>query len=303
MAASGTQHLVWDRADSPAPLLSDGEESYLYGPNGLPVEQISSEEVPTYLHHDQLGSTRMLTDGAGGAVGTFSYGAYGASTGKTGSATTALGYAGQYTLNQSGLLYLRARMYDPDTGQFLTKDPLTPTTLAPYSYANNNPVNGVDPSGLCNANPFSGAFWTEGNCISESSLNPLRYYEEEKRSWENGCGYWSSVLHGLKGAAVATADASVIGGALEAASLAGETGPEISEANAEHIFRDEPNHLVEDTAENRALLEDAVKPENYVSTQYPDVRVYHELLPNGEQIWVEVRNGQITNGGVNTVPR
>jgi RHS repeat-associated protein len=145
---SSTKHLVWDQGESPASLLSDGEDSYVYGPGGLPFEQISSAEVPTYLHHDQLGSTRMLTDGSGIDVGTFTYGAYGTLTGKTGTATAALGYAGQYTMDQSGLQYLRARFYDSGTGQFLTRDPLEKVTRVPYGYAGDDPLNRDDPSGL-----------------------------------------------------------------------------------------------------------------------------------------------------------
>jgi RHS repeat-associated protein len=51
---------------------------------------------------------------------------------------------------ESGLIYLRARYYDPATGQFLNRDPLVDETRAPYSYAGNNPLNRTDPSGLCN---------------------------------------------------------------------------------------------------------------------------------------------------------
>jgi RHS repeat-associated protein len=142
-----THHLVWDLNETPEALLSDGEDSYIYGPNGLAVEQISSGEEPTYLHHDQLGSTRLLTNAAGEATGTFTYGAYGALTGHTGSATTALGYAGQYTLGQSGLLYLRARYYDPATVQFLARDAAVGTTRQPYDYAGDNPLRLYDRTG------------------------------------------------------------------------------------------------------------------------------------------------------------
>ena len=64
-----TTHLVWDPTESPGLLLSDGEDSYVYGPGGLPFEQISNEEVPTYIHHDQLGSTRLLTNAPGKSRG------------------------------------------------------------------------------------------------------------------------------------------------------------------------------------------------------------------------------------------
>jgi RHS repeat-associated protein len=140
--------LVWDQAEELPLLLSDGQASYIYGPNGLPIEQISSAEVPSFYHHDHLGSTRMLTNASGAATATFSYSAYGAPAGKTGSQTTPLEFAGQYTNAQSGLQYLRARVYDPVTGQFLTRDPITDVTREPYVYAGNDPANFSDPYGL-----------------------------------------------------------------------------------------------------------------------------------------------------------
>lgn len=78
-------------------------------------------------------------------------------------------------------------------------------TGAPYVYASDTPLNAGDPSGLCNANPFSEGFWSEGNCISESPLNPVPYYEKEIESYENGCGYFASVVHGIEGAILGTA--------------------------------------------------------------------------------------------------
>jgi RHS repeat-associated protein len=57
--------------------------------------------------------------------------------------------SGRYIDTESGLIYLRARYYDPATAQFLSRDPLTATTGAPYSYVDNNPLNETDPFGLC----------------------------------------------------------------------------------------------------------------------------------------------------------
>lgn len=42
-----------------------------------------------------------------------------------------------------------ARYYDPTTAQFLTRDPLEGLTQAPYSYANDDPLDQIDPLGLC----------------------------------------------------------------------------------------------------------------------------------------------------------
>lgn len=51
-----------------------------------------------------------------------------------------------------GLHHLGARLYDPALGRFLSRDPLlatrTATTSNPYSFANNDPVNLSDPTGL-----------------------------------------------------------------------------------------------------------------------------------------------------------
>jgi RHS repeat-associated protein len=169
-----TQHFVWDSGESPESLLSDGEDSYLYGPGGISFEQISSGGVPEYLHHDQLGSTRLLTNSSGEAEGTFTYGAYGVLTGHTGTSTTALGYAGKYTLGQSGLQYLRARFYDPATAQFMTVDPAVATTRSPYSYARSNPLRFYDPSGritigICVSGSIGGVTIFNGSACAQAS--------------------------------------------------------------------------------------------------------------------------------------
>jgi RHS repeat-associated protein len=141
---------------------------YMYGHRPTTVEQITSGGTVTYLHHDQQGSIRLLTGSAGTVTGKCTYSAYGTPTCE-GATTTPLGYDGQYTSSDTGLIYLRNRVYDPSTDQFLTVDPLEKVTGAPYTYAGDNPVNEADPTGLCNANPFSGSFWTKGNCISENT--------------------------------------------------------------------------------------------------------------------------------------
>jgi hypothetical protein len=62
-------NLTWDTAESISVILSDETYSYVYGPENLPIEQINTSEEPTYLHHDQLGSTRLLTNSKGEKAG------------------------------------------------------------------------------------------------------------------------------------------------------------------------------------------------------------------------------------------
>jgi len=50
------------------------------------------------------------------------------------------------------LYYLRARYYNPNTGRFMSRDPLAgkakdPASLHKYLYANGDPVNAMDPTG------------------------------------------------------------------------------------------------------------------------------------------------------------
>ncbi len=85
----------------------------------------------------------------------FEYGAFGGrkcslDTSRNGSCQIhpSFGYTGQYQDQESGLVYLRARYYHPQSQQFISRDPLEASTGQPYVYAYGNPVNVVDPTGL-----------------------------------------------------------------------------------------------------------------------------------------------------------
>lgn len=44
--------------------------------------------------------------------------------------------------------YLRARYYDPNSGQFISRDTVFAKTREPYAYTQDNPLNATDPTGL-----------------------------------------------------------------------------------------------------------------------------------------------------------
>jgi RHS repeat-associated protein len=122
--------------------------NYVYGHPEMIVEQINNTTgTILYLHHDQAGSTRLLTGSTGTVTGKCTYSAYGTPTCE-GSATTPLGFDGQYTSSDTGLIYMRARTYDPATAQFLTVDPLEAISGEPYGYAGDNPLSYGDSLGL-----------------------------------------------------------------------------------------------------------------------------------------------------------
>ncbi|BCJ37006.1 hypothetical protein Athai_45090 [Actinocatenispora thailandica] len=66
------------------------------------------------------------------------------------------GFVGGITNADTGLTTLGARQYDPDTGRFISADPVAdpsdPQQLNGYAYANNSPITHADPTGqLLNA--------------------------------------------------------------------------------------------------------------------------------------------------------
>ena len=56
-------------------------------------------------------------------------------------------YCGEYADSETGMIYLRNRYYDPDSGRFITEDPAK-DGLNWYVYCGGNPVNRIDPTGL-----------------------------------------------------------------------------------------------------------------------------------------------------------
>ncbi|MBG0831872.1 hypothetical protein HS041_29615 [Planomonospora sp. ID67723] len=147
--ATGTETFLWATTGAMPLLLDDGTHTYLYGPDLAPYAQINRDGGIEYLHADNLGSTRLITTTDGAAAATITYDPYGKRTAHTGTADSRIGYTGNWTDPATGLVYLRARDYDPATGQFLTIDPLIDATGQLYAYVGNNPLQLTDPTGLC----------------------------------------------------------------------------------------------------------------------------------------------------------
>jgi RHS repeat-associated protein len=147
--AAGTQAISWDENTSIPVILDDGTASYIYGPGGLPIEQIDDAGGSTnYFFHDAIGSTRMLIGSAGTPSASYEYTPYGNVRAQNGSASTPLQFGGGYHDADTNLIYLESRYYDPTTGQFTSLDPAVDSSGDPYLYAGADPINGTDPLGL-----------------------------------------------------------------------------------------------------------------------------------------------------------
>ena len=128
---------------------------YLYGQERLAS---TTGGVRSWYGTDGQGSVRQLLNDAGHATAGWNYDPYGQveAGGAFTAAAGSFGYTGELTDAATGSQYLRARWYQPGTGQLLGVDPLVGRTGQAYSYGYDNPANASDPSGLDGPGFFSG---------------------------------------------------------------------------------------------------------------------------------------------------
>ena len=98
-----------------------------------------------WLLSDHLGSVRRHVDNAGQVLAAFAYDAFGRQvSGPAPTIDDPVRYSGRDFDLPGKLGFYRLRLYDPAIGRFLSDDPVEPWH---YRYAENNPMNNVDPSG------------------------------------------------------------------------------------------------------------------------------------------------------------
>lgn len=135
------------------------EEHLTISGGGHAVAEIIRDTIGTdhvqYLHTDVLGSVDAVTDESGAVVEERRHEAFGKIRSTSGGAPYGVkpSFTGHEFDSEHGLVNMKARLYDPEIGRFLTPDPLLadPSQIQginPYSYVNNNPLRFVDPSGM-----------------------------------------------------------------------------------------------------------------------------------------------------------
>ena len=130
---------------------------YTYGlqrisENLSPTVTGNSTWTASFYGYDGFGSVRQLTNSVGTVTDSYEYDAFGNSFTKSGTTPNNYLYRGEQYDSDLALYYLRARYYNPNTGRFLSRDPLggkvkMPASLHKYLYANGDPVNLSDPMG------------------------------------------------------------------------------------------------------------------------------------------------------------
>jgi len=134
--------------------------TYLCGPRGPEYRRDDTQAEGTYSDstgthpagrtrwyvYDGLGSVVGEVDPSGNLTSSGKYDVYGAKRqGGTGTATSRQGFVGScgHVTDDTGLVYMRARYYDPQMGRFVSEDPAK-NGMNWFAYCDNNPINEAD---------------------------------------------------------------------------------------------------------------------------------------------------------------
>jgi RHS repeat-associated protein len=125
----------------------------IYYLHGLDLVAQSDGVSTEYFGYDGLGSVRQMLDSSGSVLFAQVFDPYGNPYASAGVDSTSWGFTGEQA-DGNGLIFLRARYYDPRQGRFLQQDPergnLTQAlSFNPWLYVFANPINHQDPSGIC----------------------------------------------------------------------------------------------------------------------------------------------------------
>ena len=152
--------------------------SYYYDEDGL-LYALQRGASRYYVATDQVGSPRVVTDGAGTAVKTLTYDSFGVLTADSAPAfDLPFGFAGGLADPVTGLVRFGFRDYEPESGRWTARDPILfrggQANL--YVYAGNDPVGQRDPSGLaCIGGSVYSVFGGGGSlCITDEGAVAVR---------------------------------------------------------------------------------------------------------------------------------
>ncbi len=129
---------------------------YVYGSSK--ISQSCNGETQFYLY-DSLGrNVCVLINFSGEMLNNYEYDSFGNVLLENRGIKNVYKYCGEQFDEETGLIYLRNRYYDPEIGRFISKDKnfgnlYNPQTLNSYNYVENNPINFVDPLGFAALSP------------------------------------------------------------------------------------------------------------------------------------------------------
>ena len=190
-ASSMSPHLYKERKGGPAPY-----DFVLDGSN--PLDEYQGSVWPTvwsrtnggiftyangttyFNRTDNLGTPRVSTDYTGAVKRTETMGPFGDGFTESYAGLDFTGFAGGVWDQENNGDHFGAREYAKTQGRWLTPDPAglaavdpsNPQTWNRYAYVRNNPVSGVDPTGLNDMNFWDSPAWLQTGVNTDPSFGP-----------------------------------------------------------------------------------------------------------------------------------
>jgi RHS repeat-associated protein len=177
-----TTHYRYNGEDIDAEYTATWTETarYVHGPGtDDPLMRLTGQTndpaaTAIYYHQDGINSVVATSNQAGAIAGAQLFDAWGNKTASSGTVNQ-YGFTGREP-DATGLVYYRARYYDPSIGRFISRDPAGMVDgVNRYAYVGNSPTNFVDPSGEDFVTAGYGAFaGLVGGVITGSAQDGLR---------------------------------------------------------------------------------------------------------------------------------
>ena len=145
------------------------------------ISRKTGDNTPNYFLYNIHTDVTQLTNENGTVVKNYDYDAWGTPTKDDGAQIdNPIRYAGEYCDDESGMIYLRARYYQPEVGRFVSEDPARDNTNW-YSYCDGNAVMRFDPSGKVDV-PKDGikSYWTLIPNIQKIMYAKIKYMNGDK---------------------------------------------------------------------------------------------------------------------------
>jgi RHS repeat-associated protein len=137
--------------------------------------QYQSNTAYFYMR-DHLGSIREMTDASGTAVARYDYDPWGRLTTVIGTNKPDFTFTGFYQHVKSGLDMATYRIYDPDLGRWLSRDPNGESGgVNLYRYSANNPSKLTDLAGLCPVDWWDPSNWDLYGWLNDTAADAYGY--------------------------------------------------------------------------------------------------------------------------------
>jgi RHS repeat-associated protein len=135
---------------------------YIYLGDQL-LAMIKPGENVYYFHNDHLGTSQVLTNDSQAIAWKAVYTPFGEAVPSVQTVDNPFRFPGQYYDPETGLHYNYFRYYNPQTGRYITPDPIgLEGGINLFAYVGGNPVRWIDPLGLVRGDKLYGfpkSFW------------------------------------------------------------------------------------------------------------------------------------------------